>query len=145
MEHVAILKKSWKLAEKILDGRKTIESRWYYAKYQPWNRINAGEIIYFKESGEPVTIKAEVEKVLQFELSPEKVRELLVEFGSKGKIYISDFNKTLKQNKDKKYCILVLLKNPQVIEPFNINKPGFGIMSAWLCVEDIEKIKIKSS
>jgi len=141
MEHVAILKKSWKLAEKILDGRKTIESRWYYAKYQPWNRINAGEIIYFKESGEPVTIKAEVEKALQFELSPEKVRELLIEFGGEGKICISDFNKTLEQNKDKKYCILVFLKNPQAIKPFKIDKTGFGIMAAWLCIDDINKIR----
>ncbi|MEK6807393.1 MAG: ASCH domain-containing protein [Nanoarchaeota archaeon] len=145
MEHIAILKKSLKLTEKILDGRKTIESRWYCAKYPPWNRINAGETIYFKDSGEPVTIKAEIEKVLQFELSLEKVKEILAKFGSEGKICIRDSNETFEQNKDKKYCILVFIKNPEAIAPFTINKKGFGLMSAWICTNDVEKIKIKPS
>lgn len=145
MEHIAILKKSWNLSEKILDGRKTIESRWYCARYPPWGRIKTGEAIYFKDSGEPVTIKAEVKKVLQFELSPEKVREILVEFGGEGHICAADFNETLKRNKNKKYCILVFLANPRAVQPFEIDKRGFGLMSAWLCVDDVEKIKINSS
>lgn len=66
MEHLAIMKKSWKLTEKILSGEKKIESRWYKSKRVPFGRISAGETVYFKDGGEPVTIKAEVEKVLQF-------------------------------------------------------------------------------
>ncbi len=142
MEHVAIMRKSWKLTQKILSGQKKIESRWYYNKSAPWDKIKAGETVYFKDSGEPVTIRAEVEKVLQFELSPEKVRDILTEFGSEGKICVSDFDKTLESNKDKKYCILIFLKTPQAIRPFAVNKKGFGLMSAWLCVNDINKIKI---
>ena len=64
MEHIAIMKKSWKLTEKILTGEKKIESRWYKAKYAPWGRIKAGEVVYFKDSGEPVTIKTEVARVV---------------------------------------------------------------------------------
>ena len=48
MEHVAIMKKSWGLTEKILTGAKKIESRWYKNKHTPWNRIKSGEIVYFK-------------------------------------------------------------------------------------------------
>ena len=62
MDHVAIMKKSWKLTEKILSGEKKIESRWYKSKYPPWGKIKKGDIIYFKDSGEPVSIKAKVEK-----------------------------------------------------------------------------------
>ena len=66
MEHVAIMKRSWGLIPKILNGSKTVESRWYQRRYAPWNKIKKGEKIYFKDSAEPVTIKAEVSKVLQF-------------------------------------------------------------------------------
>ena len=37
MEHLAIMKKEWKLTEKIITGEKRIESRWYKDKYPPWN------------------------------------------------------------------------------------------------------------
>ncbi|MDD3170585.1 MAG: hypothetical protein WCX24_03540 [Candidatus Paceibacterota bacterium] len=70
------MKKFWGLTKKILSGEKKIESRWYKAKYSPWDRIKKGERIYFKDSGEPVRLVAEVEKVLQFfGLTPKKVSE----------------------------------------------------------------------
>ena len=66
MDHVAIMKKSWKLTDKIISGKKIIESRWYKNKYTPWDKIKRGDMVYFKNSGEPVAIKALVTKVLQF-------------------------------------------------------------------------------
>lgn len=42
-----------------------------------------GETAYFKNSREPVAIKADVEKVLQFaDLTPEKVAEILEKYGN---------------------------------------------------------------
>jgi len=67
MEHLAIMKKSWGLTDKILSGRKKIESRWYSARRAPWDRIKKGEIVYFKDSGGPVRTRTEVDKVMQFE------------------------------------------------------------------------------
>ena len=139
MQHIAILKKSWKLIDKILSGEKKIESRWYKNKSAPWNKIKAGETVYFKESGSPVTIKTEVEKVLQFSnLTPNKVKELLNKYGENIGIKANDFYEQLK---DKNYCLLIFLKNPEKIKPFQINKTGFGLMSAWICVNNIEQIK----
>jgi ASC-1-like (ASCH) protein len=66
MDHIAIMQKTWGLTEKIVTGQKTIESRWYNVKYAPWGRISPGDSIFFKNSSEPVTIQAEVEKVLYF-------------------------------------------------------------------------------
>ena len=75
-DHIAIMKKSWNLTEKILTREKTIESRWYKNKYPPWDKIKPAETIYFKNSGEPVTIKTKVEKVLQFsDLNKNRVEE----------------------------------------------------------------------
>lgn len=142
MQHIAIMKKSWGLLLSILTREKTIESRWYDNKYFPWNRIKKEEIVYFKDSGEPVTIKAEVNKVIQYEnLTPIKVKQILKKYGQKDGLGINDIPKFYKLFKDKKYCILVFLKNPKQIKSFNINKTGFGMMSAWLCVDDVNKIK----
>ena len=57
MINIAIMKKSWGLLPKILTKEKKIESRWYKARYSPWNRIKPLEIVYFKDSEEPVTVR----------------------------------------------------------------------------------------
>ena len=140
MDHLAILNKSWKLLDKILSGEKTIESRWYVTKRIPWNKIQKGETIYLKNSGEPVTAKATVEKVTQLELDKEKVLKLLKIYGLAIGIVEGKIPEFYERFKDKKYCILINLKEPQKIEPFNIDKKGFGLMSAWITVKDIKEI-----
>jgi len=142
MEHVAIMRKSWNLLPKILTGEKKIESRWYKNKYPPWNNIKKGEIIYFKDSGCPVNVKAEVEKVIQFsDLNSEKVKEILDEYGEQDGLNTNEIPNFFEIFKDKKYCMLIFLKNAEEIEPFKINKEGFGMMSAWLVMRKVEKIK----
>jgi len=82
MDHLAIMRKSWCLTEKILRGEKTIESRWYKNKISPFDKIKVEDIVYFKDSGEPVKMKAEVSDVKQFsDLTPEKVRNILEKYG----------------------------------------------------------------
>lgn len=99
-------------------------------------------MVYFKNSGEPVSARASVEKILQFDhLTPEKVKQLLTEFGGSKKISIRSFENSFEFYKNKKYCILIFLKNPEKIPEFEINKKGFGSGAAWLTMENIEKIK----
>ena len=142
MEHVAIMRKSWGLTQKIISGQKKIESRWYKVKYSPWDKIKSGEIVYFKDSGEPVTIQTEVEKVIQFSnVTPEKVKEILYQYGQADSLGIDKIPEFFEMFKDKKYCMLIFLKNPQKIEPFKIDKSGFGAMSAWISVDDVNRIK----
>lgn len=142
MEHVAIMKKSWGLTDKILSGKKTIESRWYMSRSAPWDKISRGDAIYFKDSGEPVRIRAEVEKVLQFsDLTPMKVKGILKEYGDMDGIGEPDVSKFFHTFRKKKYCILIFLKDVKEVEPFDISKTGFGSMSAWITVEDVGKIR----
>lgn len=145
--HIAIMRKSWGLTAKILKGTKTIESRWYRNKYRPWGEIEAGDEIYFKDSGEPVKIKATVDKVLQFEdLTSEKVVEILKKYGKADGLGIDsgDFEKYFQMFKNKRYCLLVFLKDVREVEPFEIDKTGFGAMAAWLMIDNIDKIKLRS-
>lgn len=144
--HIAIMRKSWGLTEKILSGEKKIESRWYKNKSRPWGQIGPGETIYFKNTGEPITVKAIVDKVLQFDnLTQEQVREILEKYVKDDGLGIDpiDFEKYYQMFKDKNYCLIIFLKNPEKVKPFKIDKTGFGAMAAWITVDDLNKIRRK--
>ena len=142
MQHIAIMRKSWGLTEKIASGQKIVESRWYKVKYPPWGKIFPGEKIYFKNTGEPVAIQAEVDRVLYFSnLTPEKVQAILAEYGKDIGIEAPDIPGFFEMFKHKKYCMLIYLKNAQRIPPFEINKRGFGTMASWISVESVSQVR----
>lgn len=149
MDHIAILRKSnFKKSDNVLGdilaGRKTIESRWYVHKVAPWDKIFAGYIVYFKESGCPVTAKAYVSKVLQFDaLTADKVHEIISDYGKQiaPNLPKEKFFLWVENHMDKKYCILIFLEDVRKIQPFDIDKTGFGSASAWLCVGNIDRVR----
>jgi predicted transcriptional regulator len=142
MNHVAIMKKSWGLTEKVLTGEKTVETRWYKARYSPWDRVHEGDTIYFRDTGDPVTVKATVSGVEQYaDLDERKTREILRKYGHRDLGTTEIKEEAMNYIRGKRYCIIVHLKNPQKIPPFEIDKTGFGAMSAWIAVEDINSIK----
>lgn len=139
--HLAIMRKSWGLLEKIRNGEKTIESRWYENRKAPWGRINKGDIVWFKNSGEKVTLKAEVTKVEEYSaLDSVKVKELLERYGKADGIG-EEIEQYAERFKNKKYALFVYLSKVVEVKPFNIDKSGFGAMSAWLIISDINEIK----
>jgi ASC-1-like (ASCH) protein len=143
--HIAIMRKSWGLTQKILSGEKTIESRWYMNRYKPWGNINRGDIVYFKDSGEPVRIQAVVNKVLQFEdLTPQKVREILDQYAKADGLGVNkeSIASYFELFKNKKYCLLIFLSDPKNIEPFDIDKSGFGAMTAWITVDSLDEVRV---
>lgn len=139
-DHVVILRKSSGLLEKILAGEKKIESRWYTARFAPWDQISADDTIYFKYAGMPIEAKAKVRRVIQFsDLTPEKVNRLWERYGKQ--IGISDTLPYIHATKHKKYCILIYLEKGQRLHrPFSIDKRGFGNASAWLVVGNIRSV-----
>jgi len=142
MDHVAIMKKSWGLIPKIINGQKKIESRWFKTKHLPWDKVRQGDVIYFKNSGEPIEARATIEKVIQLpDLTSEKVKEVLEKYAKSDGLGIEDIPKFFNLFRDKKYCILIFLKNPERTKLFEIDKTGFGAMAAWIAVDDINKIK----
>jgi ASC-1-like (ASCH) protein len=141
MVHIAIMKKSWDLTQKILSGEKTIETRWYINKIRPWDQIKEGETIYFKDSGEPITVQAEVAKVEQYSDIDEVKRSIIFDKYSSNDLGISGIEGLVKTHAaGKRYAIFIHLINPKEVNPFEIDKIGHGIMSAWLCVDDINSV-----
>ena len=139
MDHLAILKKELRLLNKILMGEKTIESRWYKTKKTPFNRIQEGDQLYFKESGDLVTAKAIVQKVVQFEnLTETKIFTLLQKYEKQLGVKADEYFNTVK---DKKYGILMFLIDVEKIIPFQVDKKGFGTQSSWITVDSISIIK----
>ncbi len=146
MDHIAIMKKSWGLTDKILTGEKTLEERWYKFKRPPFGVAKIGDTIYFKDSGDPVSVKAKITKVLQFEnLTPEKSQEIVKKYAHAdlGSNKITPEIEEYTSNKN--YCVIIFFENAKKIEPFEINKKGFGTMAAWITVKNVNKIKEKKA
>jgi len=147
LDHVAIMKKEWGLIPKILSGEKKLESRWYMNKARPWDHISQGDTVYFKNAGEPVIAKAQVSKVVQVsDLDPIKVRELLWNYAKDDGLGINEdkLETFYERFENKKYAMFIYLEKPESLEPFEINKKGFGSMSAWISVDCVDKLKVKS-
>jgi len=80
---------------------------------------------------------------LQFEnYNESQLKEIINKYGEiKGIYFQTPLNETFEWTKKRRYCILIFLKNPVTVEPFNINKTGFGNACAWICIDDVNKIK----
>lgn len=137
MDHLAILKKSHRILDKILTGEKTIESRWYKTRRAPWGRINKGDLVYFKNSGEDVSVVAKVSKVEEYEVGPAEIYTLLEKHFSQLGVGM-EYYETIK---NQKYCILVHLEKVCFVNPFPVDKTGYGNMSAWISLPDIRQIR----
>jgi ASC-1-like (ASCH) protein len=132
------------LLPKILSGEKTVETRWFVNKRRPWGMVKAGDVVYFKDSSKPITAKAKVSTTELFsDLDSKKVRSLLEKYASQDGIPSREIDSYASLFSKKRYCMIVGLSNPSSIKPFNINKVGFGSMSAWICVPNINSIKVE--
>lgn len=130
------------LIPSILSGDKLIESRWYVSRFPPWNKIHKNNVIYFKDSGKPVTAKAIVSKVIQFDSLDEfKILNIVKTYGKGINFREKDSKKLIQSLKNKRYCILIYLKEPTKIKPFEVDKTGYGSACAWMVVDDIRKVK----
>ena len=145
MDHITILSKKGNWLKKILGKEKTIESRWYVNRVAPWNRIQVGDTVYFKEVGEPVSAKAHVSRVIQYEnLDRDKIKDIVEAYGKRISPGTSakEFIEWILERGNKRYCILIFIENVEQIEPFEIDKTGYGFSSAWICVEDINSLRV---
>ncbi len=64
-KHLAIF--SVGIGEKILNGEKTIESRFSRAKIAPFGIVSNGDLVYIKPAGEEIIGQFRVKKVISFE------------------------------------------------------------------------------
>ena len=112
MKHIAILKQPF--FDMVMNGTKTIESRWSMKKVAPYSKIKKGDTIYLKQTGKDIVAKTTVGKVKFYELDPNVVEQIRQQYGSEiGTDYFKDWAATL----NKRYCTLIWLGNIKKIEP----------------------------
>ena len=115
MKHLAILRQPF--FDMVLNGEKTIESRWSMNKIAPYNKVNVGDKILLKLTGHPVTATAKVQDVKYYELTPEIVEDIRIKYGKQiGTDKFEDWDSTFQ----KKYCTLIWLEDVKTINPLEV-------------------------
>lgn len=128
--------------ERIKKGTKTIESRWYRQRRRPWQSIEAGDHIFFKNSGEPVCVVSRAARVLFYnDLTPTLVGDLLDRYAESLGIKETEKQTFFKKVAGRQFCILIFLEDVAEIDPFSIDKKGFGTMVSWITTPNVYLLK----
>lgn len=129
MIHVAILMKPY--LDLILSGRKTIESRLTKTNRPPYDSIEVGERIYFKQSSGPFRATAIAEQVLCLDrVTPQRVMELQHTYNDA----ICGTDDFWEWKRDSRFVTLIWLREVESVEIGPGVAPQRGI--AWLGLDE---------
>lgn len=112
MNHIAILKQPF--FDMVLNGEKTIESRWSMNRIAPYGKVSKGDLIFLKESGKQVTATARVADVKYFRLDPGEADEIRAKW---GKEIGTDKFENWESIREKRFCTLIWLSDVTKIRP----------------------------
>lgn len=109
----------------MLEGKKTIESRFSKNKILPYNQITKDDIIIIKKSSGNIVGYFTIKEVLFFDLNEISIDEIKEKYNNQ--LCVDDefwFNKR-KSN----YATLIIIDKLFKLKPFHINKKG---MQTWI-------------
>jgi ASC-1-like (ASCH) protein len=128
--HLVILKRLY--VEAILEGRKTIESRFTMNRRAYWRKILYGDRLFIKQSSGPVCATAKVTKVRYYEgLTAEKIERLKIQYNRQ----ILGTDEYWKSKSNCRYGVMVWVSEAKPIEPILINKRDWR---AWVVLSEKE-------
>jgi len=128
--HLVILKRPY--LEAIIDGRKTVESRFAKTRREPFGQISKGDKLFLKESSGPVCAMATVSEVKSFDnLCPHQISRLKQQYNN----LIGGSDEYWQSKADCRFGLLVWLENARAIEPVRINKKDWR---AWVILKEKE-------
>jgi hypothetical protein len=143
MDHAAFMKKSWGLVPKVVTGEKTCEGRWYKSRRAPWNKSKPGDTLYFKNGAEPISLKVTITKVFQYKVENNKQAMEIMKTHVRDDLGTNQIPADIKNYiVNKNYSMFLYFNNVKKVKPFEIDKKGFGAMTAWISLPNIETIKI---
>ena len=118
----------------ILEGKKTVESRFSINHCPPHGRVFPGDILLLKKSSGPILGLCEVTDVSYYELNEKKLSDIREKFSLALCAKEQEF---WTQRKNKKHVTLMEIRKPVRITPMNINKKG---MQGWVILRQ-KKVK----
>jgi hypothetical protein len=107
----------------------------------PYGRVNQDDILYFINNNAEglILAKARVKSVFNSEKMTEAESVRLVE-KHQGKLQLSKRQQA--RWGGKRYLVLIEVSDVKRVEPFQIDKSGYGNMDDWLSVVQIERVKL---
>jgi hypothetical protein len=115
--HVAVFVEPYLSA--VLDGRKTMESRFGLTRQPPYDCVDNGDIILLKRSGGPVVGIAEAGETWSYTLSPDVLRNLRERFA--GQLFACD-EEFWSARRNKNYATLIEIKDTIEVDAVTIPK-----------------------
>lgn len=120
----------------MLDGVKTIESRFTKNRILPYEKITEKDTVIVKKSSGPVLAYFTVKKVLFFDLKKTPIVKIKEKYEKelcvKEDFWIS--------KKNSNYATLIMIENLTNLKPFQIDKKG---MQTWIKFQKKDNLKTK--
>ncbi len=115
--HLAVMVEPF--LEAILDGRKTIESRFALNRTPPFERVQSGDIILLKRSGGPVVGLAVAGAAQYFELNESVLSRLRNQFSTQ---LLADNDEFWRLRANKKFASLINIDEAVQIDMMRVDK-----------------------
>lgn len=109
----------------MLEGKKTIESRFSKNKIIPYNQITKDDIVIVKKSSGNVLAYFKIKEVLFFDLNTISIEEIKSKYNKQ--LCVDETFWISKKNSN--YATLIIIDNLFKLNPFHINKKG---MQTWI-------------
>jgi hypothetical protein len=115
--HLAILVEPY--LQYILDGKKTVESRFSSRRFAPYNRVDKGDVVLLKQSSGPIVGVCQVAYVWFYQLDPESWQTIREDFAAALCAQDPDF---WKEREAASFATLMRIQHVKSIEPINFAK-----------------------
>lgn len=114
--HIAIMRERFYRA--IIDGTKTVESRFSRNRCAPYQTVTEGDVIMFKKTCEPITALSKVESVWYFDLRETPLESIVESYADQ----IAADDEFWDQKSHCAYASLMLLTDTIEISPIKCHK-----------------------
>ncbi len=115
--HLAILVEPY--LQFILDGKKTVESRFSTRRFAPYNRVDKGDVVLLKQSSGPIVGVCQVAYAWFYQLDPESWRTIREDFAAALCAQDPDF---WKEREAASFATLMRIRHVKSIEPIKFAK-----------------------
>lgn len=128
--HLVILRQEY--LEAVLEGRKTIESRFTATRRAYWRRVLYGDRLFLKQSSGPVCATAKIVKVRYYQsLTPKQIEQIKNRYNRR----ILGTDEYWQGKSNCRYGVLVWLGQVKRIRPIQIDKRDWR---AWVVLTEQE-------
>jgi len=103
----------------ILEGKKTVESRFSSVRCAPYDKVNTGDVILLKKAGGPVSGICRVDSVWFYEVDRTSLKEIRREFAAQICAADPDF---WSAREEKSYATLISLGDVKRLPEFTVSK-----------------------